>query len=269
MQAELPRQPSARRSVSLLEVVVGVVEGLHLLLGDLVEFLAEVPDLVGVVLHAETAVGGLDLRKIRPFFETEQLEALPFFLRIAEPGGARPARPRVFRFGDALVESGDLEVAGNVTHQFELAPADMIVGKEDLVDQVEEEEAGLVGEAAAEVYDLSPLRRNIEDAPGNTTRFVVLGRSSPPPSGRDVTSLMFTTPNRPGALHDVLTVLAAADISMTRIESRPLRQEAWDYVFFVDIEGHADTESVRDALDHLQDKTSLLKILGAYPRAVL
>jgi chorismate mutase/prephenate dehydratase len=64
-------------------------------------------------------------------------------------------------------------------------------------------------------------------------------------------------------------VLASADISMTRIESRPLRQEAWDYVFFVDIDGHADIEAVRNALAGLADKTSLLKVLGSYPRAVV
>ena len=109
----------------------------------------------------------------------------------------------------------------------------------------------------------------IEDDPGNTTRFVILGKKSPPPSGNDVTSLMFTTPNRPGALHEVLKILAADDISLTRIESRSLRQTAWDYIFFVDIEGHADIPSVRDALARLKDKTSLLKILGSYPRAVL
>ncbi len=129
--------------------------------------------------------------------------------------------------------------------------------------------AAIASEVAAEIYELGTLRRNIEDDPGNTTRFFVLGKTAPPPSGRDVTSLMFTTLNRPGALHDVLSVLAAANISMTRIESRPLRQEAWDYLFFVDIEGHADVDSVGDALVRLEDKTSLLKILGSYPRAVI
>lgn len=133
----------------------------------------------------------------------------------------------------------------------------------------EPDAAAIAGEVAAEIYDLNILRANIEDDPGNTTRFVVLGRDAPPPSGKDVTSLMFTTANRPGALHEVLSVLASAGISMTRIESRPLRQEAWDYVFFVDIEGHAENATVRDALRLLEDKTSLLKVLGAYPRAVL
>ena len=111
--------------------------------------------------------------------------------------------------------------------------------------------------------------KNIEDEPGNTTRFVVVGDKSPPASGRDVTSLMFTTANRPGALHEILSVLAAKDISMTRIESRPLRQEVWDYVFFVDIEGHADINKVAEALSLVESKTLLLKILGSYPRAVV
>jgi chorismate mutase / prephenate dehydratase len=133
----------------------------------------------------------------------------------------------------------------------------------------EPDAAAIAGEAAADIYDLAILRRNIEDHPGNTTRFVVLGEKSPAPSGKDVTSLMFTTPNRPGALHDVLSILAAANISLSRIESRPLRQEVWDYVFFVDIEGHADSETVRNALVRLDAKTSLLKVLGSYPRAVV
>ena len=134
--------------------------------------------------------------------------------------------------------------------------------------RAETDAAAIAGVVAADIYALGTLRKNIEDHPGNTTRFVVLGDSSPPPSDKDVTSIMFTTPNRPGALHDVLGVLSAAKISMTRIESRPLRQESWDYVFFVDIDGHADVDKVRNALVELEDKTSQLKILGSYPRAV-
>jgi chorismate mutase/prephenate dehydratase len=133
----------------------------------------------------------------------------------------------------------------------------------------EPDAAAIAGEVAAKLYEVNILRRNIEDATGNTTRFLVVGTATPPPSGNDVTSLMFTTPNRPGALQSVLSVLAAAEISMTRIESRPLREAAWDYVFFVDIDGHAQSPSVAAALKQLEDKTSRSKVLGSYPRAVM
>jgi len=133
----------------------------------------------------------------------------------------------------------------------------------------EPDAAAIAGEVAAGLYEVGILRRNIEDAIGNTTRFVVVGKSAPPPSGNDVTSLMFTMHNRPGALHDVLSVLAGAQISMTRIESRPLLKEVWDYVFFVDIDGHAETPSVAAAIIELEAKTSRLKVLGSYPRAVM
>lgn len=133
----------------------------------------------------------------------------------------------------------------------------------------DEKAAAIAGEVAAEIYATPILHRNIEDDVGNTTRFVVVGRDVVPASGADVTSIMFTTPNRPGALHEVLSVLADAGISMTRIESRPLREAAWDYVFFVDLDGHVDTPPVAGALSELKRRTSRLKILGSYPRAVL
>lgn len=129
--------------------------------------------------------------------------------------------------------------------------------------------AAIAAEVAAEIYGLEILHRNIEDEPGNTTRFLVVGNIAPAASGDDVTSLMFTTANRPGALHDVLSVLAQANISMNRIESRPLREATWDYVFFVDVDGHAESPALRAALETLEAKTSYLKILGAYPRAVM
>ena len=105
------------------------------------------------------------------------------------------------------------------------------------------------------------------DRDHNTTRFVVLGKQSPPPSGNDVTSFVFTTPNRPGALHGVLQLFEEAEISMTRIESRPLRQGNWEYLFFIDVEGHIDEEPLKSVAGALEGRTGQLRVLGSYPRA--
>ena len=129
--------------------------------------------------------------------------------------------------------------------------------------------AAIAGETAGELHQLNRLAGNIEDQPDNTTRFLVIGKAMCPPSGRDKTSLIFSTANRPGALHRMLNCLAENQVSMTRIESRPSRREMWDYVFFVDIEGHAEDAPVKKALDGLAASAAMLKLLGSYPQAAL
>ena len=129
--------------------------------------------------------------------------------------------------------------------------------------------AAIAGEMAAELYDLKVLVPNIEDDPGNTTRFLVVGRQAVPPSGDDKTSLLMSTRNEAGGLHRLLAPLAEHGISMTRIESRPSRRGNWDYVFFVDINGHRDDEQVAQALRVLQAQAGMFKVLGSYPKAVL
>jgi chorismate mutase/prephenate dehydratase len=129
--------------------------------------------------------------------------------------------------------------------------------------------AALAGAAAAEFHALPILARNIEDAPDNTTRFLVLGRDSAAPSGRDKTSLLFTTPNRPGALFTMLKCFAEQGVSLSRIESRPSRRGMWDYVFFVDLEGHAEDAPVAAALAALQREAAMVRVLGSYPSGVL
>ncbi len=129
--------------------------------------------------------------------------------------------------------------------------------------------AAIAGEQAAQIYQLNILAANIEDNPDNTTRFLVIGKQAVPPSGQDKTSLLLATANRPGALHRLLQPFAKHGISLTRIESRPSRQGLWNYVFFVDIEGHARDAKVAQALSELEADGVLVKILGAYPRAVL
>ena len=129
--------------------------------------------------------------------------------------------------------------------------------------------AAIAGEAAAEIYQLNTLASNIEDDPDNTTRFLVIGRKMPAASGHDKTSLLLSTPNRPGALQSLLAPLAEKGISMTRIESRPSHRGAWDYVFFIDIEGHVQDPTIASALKELEQSAAMLKILGSYPRATL
>ncbi len=129
--------------------------------------------------------------------------------------------------------------------------------------------AAIAGEAAAEIYQVPILEKNIEDEPGNTTRFLVIGKKDALPSGDDKTSLMFSMHNKAGGLHSILAPLAEHGISMTRIESRPSRRGRWDYVFFVDIEGHRKDEKVAIALQVLERAATLFRILGSYPKAVL
>ncbi len=133
------------------------------------------------------------------------------------------------------------------------------------------EEAGaaaIAGEAAAVRYQLPKLAENIEDDPNNTTRFLVLGRHDAGPSGRDKTSLIMSAPNRTGALHFLLEPFVHAGVSMTRLESRPAKNALWEYVFFVDIDGHRDDAAVGAALAELRERAAYVKVLGSYPLAV-
>jgi chorismate mutase/prephenate dehydratase len=130
------------------------------------------------------------------------------------------------------------------------------------------ESAAIAGRAAAGHYGLSVLAGNIEDEPNNTTRFVVISQQDVPPSGNDKTSLVMSTRNVPGAIHELLTPLANNRVSMTRLESRPSRTGLWEYVFFLDMEGHQNEENVARALEGMREMAAFLKILGSYPIAV-
>ncbi len=128
--------------------------------------------------------------------------------------------------------------------------------------------AAIGSKTAAALYELHLLARDIEDEATNTTRFLVIAEHGAAPSGKDKTSLILSTRNTPGAIHDLLTPLAANRVSMTRLESRPARTGLWEYVFYVDIDGHAQNANVAKALAELERKASFLKNLGSYPAAV-
>jgi chorismate mutase/prephenate dehydratase len=125
--------------------------------------------------------------------------------------------------------------------------------------------AAIAAKTAATLYGLNVLARNIEDEPRNTTRFLVLSDEDAAPSGRDKTSLILSTRNVPGAIHELLTPLAENEVSMTRLESRPARTGLWEYVFYVDIEGHQQDANVARALGELERRASFVKNLGSYP----
>jgi chorismate mutase/prephenate dehydratase len=135
----------------------------------------------------------------------------------------------------------------------------------------EEGTAAIGPEVAADVYELQVLVNNIEDRPDNATRFLVVGRKLLSPTGEDKTTLLVSTADTAGGagvLHHLLQPLATHGVSMTRIESRPSRRKNWDYVFFIDVDGHADVPPVADALAELEQQASLFKVLGAYPKAI-
>jgi chorismate mutase/prephenate dehydratase len=131
--------------------------------------------------------------------------------------------------------------------------------------------AAIAGETAAELYGLNLIAQAIEDRPDNTTRFIVVGRKILQPSGSDKTTLLVAARRgeSAGALYALLEPLAKNNVSMTRIESRPSGQGKWQYVFFLDIDGHAEDPPVAIALKSLRERSSMLRVLGSYPRSVL
>lgn len=129
--------------------------------------------------------------------------------------------------------------------------------------------AAIAGSLAASLYDIPVLSTDIEDEPNNTTRFIIIGDYHAPPSGADRTSLLVFAHNRPGSLFDLLKPLAEREISMSNIESRPSRRGVWEYVFFIDVDGHHEDEKVRDAIADIENSSAMVKLLGSYPKAVL
>lgn len=119
---------------------------------------------------------------------------------------------------------------------------------------------------AAKVYKLKVIAKDIEDSPHNITRFLVIGKNEVAPTGEDKTSVLFSIKDRVGALHDMLVPFKKYKINLTKIESRPSKKKAWDYYFFVDLQGHHQEKNVKKAIEELELKCTFLKVLGSYPQ---
>ncbi|MFB6357007.1 MAG: prephenate dehydratase [bacterium] len=125
--------------------------------------------------------------------------------------------------------------------------------------------AAVASEVAAEVYDLNTMASNIETEAESYTRFLVLSRQVPEPTGNDKTTIAFSVMDRPGALYEMLEPFGEREINMTKIESRPSRHTTWDYTFFVDFIGHQQEEEVEELLSQLKSRSKYFKVLGSYP----
>ncbi|RJR15773.1 MAG: prephenate dehydratase [Nitrospiraceae bacterium] len=127
--------------------------------------------------------------------------------------------------------------------------------------------AAVASELAASEYHLQFVERGIEDNKNNYTRFLVIAKDSPGKTGRDKTSVMFSVKDQPGALYSILRSFAKYKINLTKIESRPSRRKAWEYIFFVDMEGHMEDKGVSKAVNAVKKDCLFLKVLGSYPSA--
>ena len=128
-------------------------------------------------------------------------------------------------------------------------------------------EAAIGSSMAAEYYGLNILAEGIEDNPSNMTRFLVIGRGEGKATGNDKTSLIFATPDSPGSLYHALASFAGRKINLSKIESHPVKERLWEYLFFVDVTGHINDKDIKSCLKELKEKTTYLKILGSYPKA--
>jgi chorismate mutase/prephenate dehydratase len=136
--------------------------------------------------------------------------------------------------------------------------------------------AAIAAELAGSLYGVPILRARIEDNRHNATRFLVIGppataaaagRQAMGPSGRDKTSILFAMKNEPGSLYRILEPFVRAGLNLSKIESRPAKSRAWEYVIFVDFEGHRETPAVAAALREIGERTLYLRVLGSYPAA--
>jgi prephenate dehydratase len=183
---------------------------------------------------------------------------------ISNPGVRIEDVKRIYSHPQALAQCRRFldSLGAEVIPYYDTAGSAYMIKREGLRDA-----AAIASKRAAEIYSLQILAESIEDSPNNYTRFFVIGKFEREPTGRDKTSVVFTTRHVPGALYAALGVFAKRSINLTKIESRPTKQTPWEYNFYVDFEGHKMDVNVQAALEELRAHTLYLKILGSYPKA--
>jgi len=147
----------------------------------------------------------------------------------------------------------DIIEVSSTAHAAERAADDILAG-------------AIAGEHAAEIYGLKTLKRRIEDRGKNITRFLITSKTSPGRTGNDKTSIIISVRDRVGALYNILKIFAENQVNLHKIESRPSKKKAWDYIFYVDMEGHLEDENIKKALEELHEETLFSKVLGSYPK---
>ncbi|QBD78600.1 prephenate dehydratase [Ktedonosporobacter rubrisoli] len=173
---------------------------------------------------------------------------------------------RVISHPQALAQSDQfLRTLGvEIVATYDTAGSAKMVREENL-----EGVAAVAAARAAELYQLEILARGIQTIKDNYTRFIALSREpAPRPEGSAKTMLVMATPHQPGSLYRCLGVLAEKNINVLKLESRPSRQQPWEYVFYLDFEGHREDPEVRSALADLAGHTTFCKVLGSFPRAL-
>ncbi|MCK5237805.1 MAG: prephenate dehydratase, partial [Deltaproteobacteria bacterium] len=130
----------------------------------------------------------------------------------------------------------------------------------------DEKTAAIAGEAAASLYGLRVAQKSIQDNPYNYTRFLVIGKREAKRTGNDKTSVIFAIKDSPGALYDILKPLSEKGINLSKIESRPLKTKAWEYVFYIDMDGYKDDEDIARSIEGLNKRSSFMKVLGSYEK---
>ena len=219
------------------------------------------------VVPIENSTEGVERRALDAFIASDLVIGAEIYLRVAHCllSGSLQDEIRVVRSHQQAFAQCRSWLAQNLPHAELIAEsstaqaAEVVVGKPG--------EAAIATRLAGEALELSVLADHIEDQPQNYTRFFVVGSTATKPTGRDKTSLAFQTQHKPGALCDVLTYFKAHGVNLTLIESRPMRDRPWHYLFFVDFQGHAEDDFIKATLNELEQECAFIKILGSYPEA--